>query len=421
MGRVMTPDFTLTINGTDLTKLCIMWQLDDIEDGISTLTAVIGNPDGQLSGYLKTETEITLRYGYWNGKMSKPVTMKIKDKEECSYTGAPCTITVVGMDCTERLTGTTFAGSTKVDPKIIETIESLFKSGKIKGKVELEEPKKGPEKIPLHNMTAHAGIRWIMGMATCKKQSAQGGSGGSSGGGAAGGAAGAAMGAAAGGGTPIRGQEPGKLQGNFPKADSVMGDRVKGALNAIRSEIEENQMNQKEKAAANTTIYGHLECVGIPGLEAKKCVTIENVGAEGSGKWYVKKSSQRWNVNGGYHTLCELMRATLGKDGKPIEQPIVAYANIYEKDSATVKCRDIDGESQYTFVFGQPEENSDEMLMQFRWGIRLQKGRGVGEHAKSVAIQFNKAPKLEEKETKPEGKPSGSSSAPMPNIDSMVG
>ena len=399
MGRVMTPDFTLTINGTDLTKLCIMWQLDDVEDGISTLTAEIGNPDGQLSGYLRTESEITLRYGYWNGKMSKPVTMKIKDKEECFHTGAPCTIKVVGMDCTERLTGTTFAGSTVVNPKIMETLDSLFKSGKINGKIELEEPKKGPEKIPLHNMTAHAGIRWIMGMATCKK-SAGGGGGGE--------------------GNPIDGQEASKLKGNFPNAHSAIGDRIMGDIKAQYSEVDKNIMSQKKKAAGNSTIYGHLECVGIPGLEAKKCVTVENVGAEGSGKWYVKKSSQRWHVNGGYHTLCELMRATLGKDGKPIEQPIVAYANIYEKDSATVKCRDIDGESQYTFVFGQPEENSDEMLMEFRWGVRLQKGRGAGENTTSIGMAINEAAKVRKQETE-KGKYDKNSSAPMPNIDSMVG
>ena len=397
MGRVMTPDFTLTVNGQDMTKLCIMWQLDDVEEGISTLTAEIGNPDGMLSGYLRTETDITLRYGYWNGKMSKPVTMKIKDKEEGFHTSKACSIRVVGMDCTERLTGTTFAGSTKVDPKIIETIESLLKSGKISGKVELEEPKKGPEKIPMHNMTAHAGINWVMGMAKCKK-SAQGG-----------------------GETPIRGQKPGELKGNFPKADSILGDKLLADINAKMAEVTENQMNQKEKKAGNSTIYGHLECVGLPGLEAKKCVTVENVGPEGSGKWYVKKSSQRWGVDSGFHTFCTLMRPTLGKDGKPIEQPIVMYANIYEKDSVTVKCRDVDGESQYTFVYGQPEEEGDEMLIDFRWGIKLQKGRAVGEHAKIAGVAANEAGKLIEKETKKDGSYSPQSSAPPPNIETMVG
>ena len=397
MGRVMTPDFSLTINGQDVTKLCISWQLDDVEEGISTVTAEIGNPEGMLSGYLRTESEITLRYGYWNGKMSKPVTMKIKDKEEGFHTSKACSIRVVGMDCTERLTGTTFAGSTEVDPKIVDTLDSLFKSGKIKGKIELEEPKKGPEKIPMHNKTAHAGINWIMGMAKCKK-SAQGG-----------------------GETPIRGQKPGELKGNFPKADSSMGGRIMADLNAVANEITENQMNQREKKAGNTTIYGHLECIGLPGLEAKKCVTVENVGSEGSGKWYVKKSSQRWGVDSGYHTMCELMRATVGKDGKPIEQPIIMYANIYEKDSATIKCRDVDGESQYTFVFGQPEEEGDEMLIDFRWGVKLQKGRAAGEHLKIAGFQSNKWVQEEKKESKKDGSYSPQSSAPPPNIDSMVG
>jgi hypothetical protein len=374
-----------------------MWQLDDVEEGISTLTAEIGNPDGQLSGYLKTETDITLRYGYWNGKMSKPVTMKIKDKEEGFHTSKACSIRVVGMDCTEKLTGTTFAGSTEVDPKIMETLDSLFKSGKIKGKVELEEPKKGPKKIPMHNMTAHAGINWVMGMAKCKK-SAQGG-----------------------GETPIRGQEKAELKGNFKKADSSMGNRIIADLNAVSNEITENQMNQKEKKAGNSTIYGHLECVGIPGLEAKKCVTVENVGPEASGKWYVKKSSQRWGFDSGFHTFCTLMRPTLGKDGKPIEQPIVMYANIYEKDSATIKCRDVDGESQYTFVYGQPEEEGDEMLIDFRWGIKLQKGRAAGEHGKIAGYQSNKWGKEEKKETSKDGSYSPKPSGPPPNIDSMVG
>lgn len=374
MGRVMTPDFSLTINGQDVTKLCIMWQLDDVEDGISTLTAEIGNPGGQLSGYLRTETDITLRYGYWNGKMSKPVTMKIKDKEEGFHTTRASSIRVVGMDCTEKLTGTTFAGNSVEQPEFKKLLESWLNGHSIKPQVDVKNPEKPPEKLPTYNMTGHAAVRWIMGMTECTKSG--GGQGGQ---------------------TPISGQQSNNSPGDqYKKPDKSEGDRnsLFAPLLKELSGLPKNYIVQNQKKAGNSVIYGHLQVIGYPGLEAKKCVTVQNVGSEGSGKWYVKKSSQRWHVDGGYVTMCELLRPTLGKDGKPIEQPVVMYANIYEKDTVTIKCREVDGESQATLVFGQPEENGDEMVMDFRWGIKLQKGRGAGEHAKSQAIFLNQAKKV---------------------------
>jgi hypothetical protein len=399
--KTYTPNFYLTINGYDVTKLCISWQLDDVEDGISTLTANIGNPDGLLSGYLRTETDITLRYGYWDGKMSKPVTMKIKDKKESFHTSSPSTITVVGMDCTERLTGITNAGNSKEKTSIVEAIESHVKGIKAKPEVNVENPEKMPDKIPIHNMTSHAGVRWLMGMTKCK-----GGGGGG------------------GGETPIRGQKDGNAGDKFESAESVTGDRAYTAeIQGQLKPVDDAFLNNNAKKAGNSTIYGSLQCIGIPGLEAKKCVTVTNVGEEGSGKWYVKKSSQKWHVNSGYYTICDLMRPTLGKDGKPIEQPVIMYAKIYEKDTVVVECRKVDGESQYTFVFGQPEEDAEELLVDFTWGIRLQRGRGAGERTKQKNLAANEAKKLKKSESKEEGSYSPQSSAP-PNLgeyDTAVG
>jgi hypothetical protein len=184
-----------------------------------------------------------------------------------------------------------------------------------------------------------------------------------------------------------------------------MGDRE--IETQIRAEIAKSispvVIRNNQKKAGNTVISGTLECIGHPGIEAKKCITVLNVGSEASGKWYVKKCSQRYNVKSGYHTFCELMRATLGKDGQPIEQPVVMYANIYEKDSVTIKCRDVDAESQATFTFGQPPEGGDELLIDFTYSIKLQRGRGAGEQIKSKGWAINEANKLQKNEAGKQG------------------
>ena len=399
MGIVWTPDFSLVINGWDATKLVVSWQLDDVDDGISTLTAHIGNPDGQLSGYIHTETDMTLRYGYWNGSMSQPVTMKIKDKKEIFPTSHPCTITVVGMDCTERLIGSTLTGNFKSGTKFTDQLNAILKAGKITPDINVKDPPKQPEKSSIHNMTPHATIRWIFGMVDCVKPTAVGG-----------------------------GSTPGAAQVPFGKPDGFNGDVTQGYhpqihdFNAAMKKTTPLYLDQIINKAGSRILVAHLECAGIPGLQAKKCVTVQNVGSEASGKWYVKKCSTRYLIGHGYTNHLDLIRASIGKDGKPLPQPRVMYAKIYEKDAVWIGCREIDADSQYTFVFGQPggDEPGSQQLIQFDWGVKIQRARGAVEGAAIKGYELNNRKELSDTQKKPNGTPEPQSSIPQINVDTMM-
>jgi hypothetical protein len=392
-GTTYTANFYTTINGNNFTPYLISWQLDDVDDGISTLRVTLGNPDGIISGYVKPELEVTHRYGYWDGRMSKPVTMKIKDLTEDYPTQQACTISFTAYDCTERLVGSTHAGNSDEGADLSKLLESLLEGGKITPDVKVESPKNMPEKTSLHNMNNHSAIRWIMNSAKCK---GQGGGGG-------------------GGQTPIAGQPEVTAGDSFKNAESVDGDRSGQALaDSLFAEIDKVRLNNVKKRARADTITGKLEIVGHPGIEAKKCITILNVGPEASGKWYVKKSSQRYDTGKGYTTHLDLLRANVGKDGKPEEQPMVMYAKIYEKDTVYIGCREIDGESQATFTYGQPDENGEELVMRFSWSIRTQQGRNAGEQAKAKGWAINKAKELQKPEAPKTGSWKPQSQAPPP-------
>lgn len=391
-SKTYTPNFFTSINGHNFTGYVLGWQLDDVDDGISTLTVNLANPDGIIAGYIRTESEVTHRYGYWDGRMSKPVVMKIKDLTENYPTQSACTIRITAYDCTERLVGVTHAGNSDNDTKFEEAIKSLLEGSKLKPEVKVESPKKLPENISLHNANSHAAIRWLMGHTKC-----QGGGGGQ------------------GGETPISGQKEHDAGGKFKQAESVTGDRSpEGQLLSQLKELEEIRINNQKKKAGSSVITARLEVLGHPGIEAKKCVTVLNVGSQASGKWYVKKSSQQYSEGSGYKTILDLIRPSIGKDGKPVEQPVVMYAKIYEKDTVFVGCREIDGESQATFTYGQPEDGSDELVMSFSWSIKLQQSRGAGESAKSKAFAINEAKKLQEAEAKKSGSWNSQTQAPPP-------
>lgn len=390
-SKTYTPNFYITINGHNFTPYTIGWQLDDIDDGISTLHAKFANPDGIISGYIRTESDITLRYGYWDGKMSKPVTMKIKDLSEDYPTQAGCTISVTAYDCVERLMGVTHAGNSDPDATIPDELKSLLEGAKIKPDVQGEGPKKMPERTPLHNMTSHAGVRWLMGHMKCKGD----GGGGEN--------------------NPVSGQKEYNAGDKFKEAESVTGDRgVEAQLRAELEELKSIYIKNQKKRAGDSVITGRLDIVGYPGIEAKKCITILNVGEQASGKWYVKKSSQKYDTGSGYTTILDLMRGSVDKDGKSKEQPIVMHAKIYDKDTVFIGCRDIDGESQGTFTFGQPDENGDELVMHFRWQIKLQGSRSAAERQKIEAYMINKAKELQQSEAKKTGSWNAETQSPPP-------
>lgn len=247
-GRSYTPNFYITINGYDFTKFTRAWQLNDVDDGISTITVTLVNPDGVISGYIRTETELTLRYGYYDGSMSKPVTMKIKDLTEKYPTKHGSEIIVTAYDGTERLVGLTHAGNSTPDMKLEDAIKSLGDGVKLKMDIQAKGPDKPPEKIPLHNMSSHSAVRWIMGHMKCTKE---GGGGGED--------------------NPIDGQKEYDAGSGFKSAESVTGDRnPRSMLEAKKKELADIWIKNNKKKAGDSVITGRLEVVGHPGLEAKK-------------------------------------------------------------------------------------------------------------------------------------------------------
>ena len=372
--KTYDPDFVVTIGGRDVTKITKRWSLEDVEDGISSLTVTLANPDGKYSGVFKTEQEISLNFGYHKGEVSSTIRMKIKDKREDFPTKQGPTIRLVALDCTERLVGVTAAGNSDIND-VKEILKSIIEGHKMTPDVNVKQPEKMPPVVSVHNQTGYAAIRWLMGMTECgEKQKSDGED-------------------------PIKGQPEFNFGKHFPNAEIVNGDRaIMSMIDAGLKSIGDIRINNRRNRAGTTTIVGFLEVVGQPMLQAKKCLTVQNVGPEASGKWYVKRLVQEWDVGHGYRTISNLLRPTLGQDGKAIDQPVVLYADIYKKDTVYVGCRKINSESQATFTYGTGEN-----VMHFWWGIKLQRGRGGGEIAKAKGWAINNWGQIQKSEAKKDG------------------
>lgn len=397
-----TPNFFISINGMNYTPFCTGWQLDDVEDGMSSLRITLGNPDGKLAGYFTTETYVTFRYGYWNGSMSKPIVMRVKDMDESYETSGPPLIDLMSYDVTERLIGVTHAGNSSKDAKPSSMVESIIEGIKAKAEVLLSGAEKMPERIPLHNMTSHAAIRWLMGQTRCKKETVsnvidggnrfvddypedapdyQGNIAGESN--------------LEVGSTPIGSQDGYTAGKEFRAAESFTGDRTGEAqINRDFNHIDKLRVINRRNKAGNQVITGRLDLVGLAGIEAKKCITVLNAGPQGSGKWYVTKSSQRYDKGAPFTATLNLMRPSLDSKGKPTTQPIVMYAKIYEPNVIFVGCREVDGPSQITVSYGQRNPGGELLVRRFKWGIRVVRSRSAGEGVKTKTWAINQAKKL---------------------------
>ena len=397
-GGLNNPEFFLSINGMNYTPFCTGWQLDDVEDGMSSLRVTLGNPDGILGGYFTTENYITFRYGYWDGRMSRPVVMRIKDMDESYDTDAPPVINLTAYDVTERLLGITHAGNSLKNPKAPSLVESIINGVRAKAEMMLQGPKKMPERVPLHNMTSHAAIRWILGYTKCgKDEISQNNSI-------------AGMGYSDDyrdtsetsvdssedvGANPIGNQEAYTAGKEFRAAESFRGDRSGEAqINRDFNEIDRIRVRNRRNRAGNQVITARLELNGHPGVEAKKCVTVLNVGSQASGKWYVTRSLQRWSESAPFTASLNLMRPTLDAKGKPVAQPIVMYAKIYEPNVIFVGCREVDAPSQATVIYGHPMTDGRPMVKRFDWNVKVTRARGSGEGAKTKTWAINQAKKI---------------------------
>ncbi len=397
-GALNNPDFFISINGMNYTQFCRSWQLDDVEDGMSSLKVTLGNPDGLLGGYFTTENYITFRYGYWDGRMSKPVVMRIKDMDESYETDGPSLVSLTGYDVTERLVGVTHAGNSVKNPKAESLVESIISGIKAKADLLIKGPDKMPERTPLHNMTSHASIRWLMGHTKCKKDTMTddvlkpGNSYVDDYWESHAGNAGAKIDV---GSNPIGSQEGYTAGREFRAAESFTGDRSGEAqINRNFNDIDQIKVRNRRNRAGNQVITARLDLTGHPGIEAKRCMTVLNVGTQASGKWYVTRSSQRWSVEAPFQASLELMRPSLDSKGKVTSQPVVMYARIYEPNVIFVGCREVDGPSQTTVVYGQPGSDGRPLVRRFNWRIRLTRGRSAGEGAKMKTWAINEAKRI---------------------------
>lgn len=368
------PDFTVTVGGQDVTDHCMSWTLNDVEEGMSTLRVTIANPDLKFSGKFKTESQVSIRFGRKDKGQSPKVTMTIKDKSEDYPTGVP-TISVTGYDCTEKMTGTNHSGNSKKDAKIEDILKAPIEGAGLSAKVEgVAGPEKLPEHWSVHNMSAYQVARHAMSHTKAKSDS--------------GGAQSSA---------PIFGQKATSLGKTFPKADSVAGHSAGDSpIDKQLADMGDTQINSVNRRAASVSITGKLALVGVPQLQAKKCVSIQGVGPEASGKWYCRSVEHSWSANGGYRTSCSLLRGGVGKNaGGKDWQPVVMYAEIYEKNQVYVGPRKIDGDSQATFTYGQGQE-----VTHFSWSINTQNNRSGGEKGKRRGLYINKAKEVADEETK---------------------
>ena len=398
MTTVWTPDFQIMVDDWDATPYCVSWKLHETEDAISTLTVVLGNPDGNLSGLVHTESPISIRHGYYNGPMSPVCSMTIKDKTESFPTRHPSTITLVGMDCTERLVGSVLSGNFDKGVQYVAQIEAMLKAAKINGEVNLKNPSTQPEKGSIHNMTPHAAIRWMFGMMDCMNAPAAAGK------------------------SPISKDSQPTLQNPKSFEGKIDNNKAAAELDAFFKDIPQFRANQLQNRAGNRVLVAHLDCAAIPSIQAHKSVTVQNVGSEANGDWYVKECTTHWAVNSEYLQHLGLIRPTLGKDGGVIPQPAIMYAKIYEPNTAWVGCREINAPSQFTFVFGQPDagDAGTQQLVDFTWSVKIQRGRGGGERAAVKGTKINeRSSMLMEDYSKNPPQAETKSSAVPPDISSV--
>jgi hypothetical protein len=98
------PDFIITIDGEDIIEYLDEWEIEDKEEGTSTITVKLVNPDMRLSGRYKVGQNIEIRFGY-TMDMSQKATLPVMEIEEEYRTGGELVVKVVGRDPTSKMGG----------------------------------------------------------------------------------------------------------------------------------------------------------------------------------------------------------------------------------------------------------------------------------------------------------------------------
>lgn len=355
-GYQYQPDFVITIGGADVTKHVDSWELHDAEAQISSLTVTIINEDLKFSGRFKNEDKIKIRFGY-QGNLSPQVEMTIKRRQE-RYNTRGATITITGMDCMERMTGNScrgFFSHAKAKEAVKELCE-MVDCKNVQGDMVEPEFQKDHKLQGANERLIDVTRRYLRMMGTRPSGESQK--------------------------KAIKEQK--KVEGN---TGSFQGKVKRGFMcpqGPITKETMEDMKNAQKnylknivQKASSISVRAHAELVGVPMLQAKKCVSFANVGPDGNGKWYVIACHHAWSVSMGYVTRVECIKAE-----NRGEQPIVIYAEIYQKDTIYTGPRKINAESQGTFTYGK----GDKRLSSFEFDESVQESREGGEGADSVNL-----------------------------------
>ncbi len=342
------PDFIITVDGQNVTGDCISWTLNDVEDGMGTLTVNLDNTDKRYDGKLKSKGgEVSLRFGT-SMSMNEQVTLSVKKYTE-HYGVDGLTITVVGADCTEKLSDKTGRGNTKSGKKALEKLE---KEAKVKiSKDKLKDDGKEDEN-ECGRSTALGGIKGEQFLQQNIDQMEPGKSGGGDDSGGGGGGDG----------------------DTFQKRESAPGVNPKG-------NNDKNRMKNANQRAKGQEVTAKIQLRGCPIFKSKRCVTILNVGSEGSGKWYIKNATHSWSSKGGYTTQAQLLKG----DGP---QPNVFYADMYKKDTIYAGPRKTGDKPEDTFFFGDGG-----YITKFEWTQDTQSNRGSSQNAGGKTVDPKKPKK----------------------------
>lgn len=351
------PDFIVTINGQDLTKDCIGWDIVDVDDNMCSITAQFDNLEGKYWGAFKTNDTLAIRFGTSSG-MSAKVEMKLRDIHETNHTRNGLRVKVVAKDCTEKLDRSTGRSQQKghlIKPQLDEigkaTGTNIDHSKLAETK---DKPKKGEcGRYPcLGNTMTSQQLDQLVNEAKSETEQKGGGS------------------------NPNSGDD---LQNSKNSLNANSQETAAGLVPG--SDREKNRLSNANRRAKSQGITANLVLVGYPLFRAKKCVTILGVGSKNSGKWYVRECRHSWHWNRGYITTAKLMRGSAGG------QPTQYHADIYKgPNEIYAGPRQIDAESQATFTFG-----TGEYIVQFDARENAQTGRNAAKKTKGKTIKPTKA------------------------------
>lgn len=356
------PDFVITVDGKDVSKLAISWEFNDVDDGISNIHAVLVNEKYDFTP--QVGSDLTLRFGY-QGDLSDPVTMRIQQRTN-RYGVRGAFIEITAEDCLEAAVSNAMRGAFIINdaPQICKELGESIGAKVELGDMESPAPPQEGFRYQASNERLIDALRRHTAMCIVKaRQGARGST------------------------RPAKTNKAIKNTRRAKKPPSFMGNVQPGHMAAVglitQQEIENDRGAMKAildditARASSISCRAVLETLGVPHLKGKTVIRVENVGDD-SGDWYAKGVTQYYGVNSGYFTRCDLVLPTQDGD-KP---PKVCYAKVYEKDSIYVGPRKDDQGPSHTFVYGR----DDKRIIEFKASESLPEAKAAGEDNEGTGI-----------------------------------